>query len=559
MRVRLLTHLFTRRSLWIPGMLILFGMGARLPADVHLRNATLKTEKNASDFNAIQRVRPLSGSQGALQIFTFKAPLTEPERAILKKEGIEPLRYLPDNSWICRVLPSEKVEVAASSDSILSDLIVWSGEYKPEYKILKSITETPGWNLSGTPQKIRVILAQDTSEEEIEGLRKLIRASGQTGKQGNAVFLNGLATGMILEELISNENTLWIEPAAKPKLLGEVAAKIIEGDSGLGHLTFVQDLGYDGSGVVTVVADTGMDSDRLGFLHPDLNNQIKALFFYGDVLSAADEYGHGTHVAGSVVANGMLGWGTVNDDGYLFGLGTAPGAKLVAQRLIDKTGTLFLTEDFQQLALDAYREGVSVVNNSWGAERSSRYDSYAAEYDGLVRDSDFQAEGSQEMAYVFAAGNSGPGAQTLITPGVGKNVITVGASQSAREVLYIYEDGIDAMADFSSRGPTEDGRYKPDIVAPGTWISSTRSSRAPGGNEWLGIDDHYVYMGGTSMSSPLATGAAAVIIQYFREMCGGQSPSPSLLKALMISTATDMDDDYGTRPVPNNDEGWGRL
>lgn len=559
MRVRLLTHLSTRRILWVLGMLILFSMGANLPADVLLRNATLKTDNSASNFNAIRQVRPSSGSQGALQIFTFNAPLSELERAVLKKQGIEPLRYLPDNSWICRVRPSEKVEAAASDDSFLSELVIWSGEYKPEYKILKSITDTPGWNLSGTPQKIRVILAQDTSEEEIESLKKMIHSPGQTGKQGNAIFLNGQATGMVLEELILNPNILWIEPAAKPKLLGEVAAKIIEGDSGAGHLTFAQDLGYDGSGVVTAVADTGMDSGRLGFLHPDLNDQIKALFFYGDVISAADEHGHGTHVAGSVVANGMLGWGTVNDDGYLFGLGTAPGAKLVAQRIIDKTGSLFLTEDFQQLALDAYREGVSVVNNSWGAEQSGRYDSYAAEYDGLVRDSDFQAEGSQEMAYIFAAGNSGPGTQTLITPGVGKNVITVGASQSAREVLYIYEDGIDAMADFSSRGPTEDGRYKPDIVAPGTWISSTRSSSAPEGNEWLGIDDHYTYMGGTSMASPLATGAAAVIIQYFREMCGEQSPSPSLLKALMISTATDMNDDYGTRPVPNNDEGWGRL
>jgi hypothetical protein len=80
---------------------------------------------------------------------------------------------------------------------------------------------------------------------------------------------------MVLEELILNPNILWIEPAAKPKLLGEVAAKIIEGDSGAGHLTFAQDLGYDGSGVVTAVADTGMDSGRLGFLHPDLNDQIK--------------------------------------------------------------------------------------------------------------------------------------------------------------------------------------------------------------------------------------------------------------------------------------------
>ena len=135
-------------------MLILFSMGMKLPADVHLRNAVLKTEKNASNFGAIQRIQPSSGSQGALQIFTFKAPLTELEREVLKKQGIEPLRYLPDNSWICRVLSSEKVEAAASADSLLSDLVVWRGEYKPEYKILKSITDTPGWNLSGTPQKI---------------------------------------------------------------------------------------------------------------------------------------------------------------------------------------------------------------------------------------------------------------------------------------------------------------------------------------------------------------------------------------------------------------------
>lgn len=559
MRILLSSLLSTRGILWGLVMLALLNMSVKLSANVYLRNVTLKVETDADELKSGESVQLAASPEGVLQILTFKGPLTEQERAALLEQGIQPLRYLPDNSWICRMPPPDAVKPANSAASSLSEFIVWRGEYKPEYKILQSIMDTPGWNRSGTPRKIRVILAKDAAAEEVENIQRRINSSTRAGEHDNAIFLTGLATGKVLEELSLNPDVLWIEPALKPKLLGEVAAKIIEGDNWSEHFTFVQSLGYDGSGVVTAVADTGMDRGRLGNLHPDLNAQIKALYYYGDVSSAADEHGHGTHVAGSVVANGMLGWGTVNEDGYLFGLGTAPGAKLVAQRVIDRTGTLFLTEDFQQLARDAYREGVSVVNNSWGAEESGRYDSYAAEYDGLVRDSDFEAAGDQEMAYIFAAGNSGPGTQTLITPGVGKNVITVGASQSAREVLFIYEDGLDAMADFSSRGPTEDGRYKPDIVAPGTWISSTRSALAPMGNEWLEIDEHYTYMGGTSMASPLTAGAAAVMIQYFREMSGGKNPSPSLLKALLISSATDMDDDYGTQPAPNYDEGWGRI
>jgi hypothetical protein len=82
----------------------------------------------------------------------------------------------------------EKVEAAASDDSFLSELVIWSGEYKPEYKILKSITDTPGWNLSGTPQKIRVILAQDTSEEEIESLKKMIHSRVKQGSRGMRFF-----------------------------------------------------------------------------------------------------------------------------------------------------------------------------------------------------------------------------------------------------------------------------------------------------------------------------------------------------------------------------------
>ena len=73
------------------------------------------------------------------------------------------------------------------------------------------------------------------------------------------------------------------------------------------------------------------------------------------------------------------------------------------------------------------------------------------------------------------------------------------------------------MADFSSRGPCEDGRIKPDVVARGTWISSLRSVFANDDFAWAPISDRYMYEGGTSQAGPHVSGAAAVFVQYYRD------------------------------------------
>jgi len=118
------------------------------------------------------------------------------------------------------------------------------------------------------------------------------------------------------------------------------------------------------------------------------------------------------------------------------------------------------------------------------------------------------------------------------------------------------------MADFSSRGPCEDGRIKPDVVAPGTWIASAASAAAR--NEasvaWTTIDGYYVYMGGTSMSGPHVSGAAAVFVQYYKSLHTNAIPSPALVKAALINSANELDElNGGPGPIPNNDEGWGRV
>src|SRR4029079_8934112 len=113
----------------------------------------------------------------------------------------------------------------------------------------------------------------------------------------------------------------------------------------------------------------------------------------------------------------------------------------------------------------------------------------------------------------------------------------------------IYADGPDSMAEFSSRGPCEDGRIKPDVVAPGSWIASLRSIYANDDFAWWPISDNYFYMGGTSQAGPHCSGAAAVFVQFYRTNHGGATPSPAMVKAALINSAADMDDFFGTEPV----------
>jgi subtilisin family serine protease len=118
------------------------------------------------------------------------------------------------------------------------------------------------------------------------------------------------------------------------------------------------------------------------------------------------------------------------------------------------------------------------------------------------------------------------------------------------------------LAAFSSRGPTADGRIKPDVVAPGTAILSTRSRATGAGSGWgLSTDDLYLFEGGTSMATPLVSGCAAVVREYLQQTGRGK-PSAALVKALIINGAESLRGQYSpseTGVVPNNHQGFGRV
>jgi len=498
----------------------------------------------------VAAARPAAGAQAAsgLYLVQFRDHLQPAWRATLAAGRVELLEYVPDDAFVARLESVSLPELRALP------FVQWVGQYKAEYKVhgrlLANAGQKPG------EQAVTVLLAPSARPDEIASARGAFKAIHQHAKHRFGTVFRGLVPSGSLQTLAESSAVLWIEPAPKMKLYDELSAEIIGGDCGE-HRTCTQLWGFDGAGVRVAVADSGLDTGRTNDMHPDLAGRVAAFFFYGNLTDASDEHGHGTHVAGIIAGNAATG--EADEEGNLYGLGVAPGAWIIAQRMFDGAGNFEAPPSFEVLTHDAVRAGAEIGNNSWGDDTQGRYDVSAAEFDALVRDADLEQVGDQQYFLEFSAGNAGPGTQTIGSPAVAKNVIATGASQNNRFDFLIYDEGQEAMADFSSRGPAEDGRIKPDVVAPGTWIASLRSQFADDNNAWLEISPNYMYMGGTSQAGPHIAGAAAVFLQYYVDTYAIGKPSPALIKAALISSAVDMEDEAGTGPTPNMDEGWGRV
>ncbi|MCC6728645.1 MAG: S8 family serine peptidase [Chthonomonadales bacterium] len=293
----------------------------------------------------------------------------------------------------------------------------------------------------------------------------------------------------------------------------------------------------------------------------------------------SDLNGHGTHTAGSILGSGANSAGQYR--------GSAFDSMICHQSLSSAaSGALDgFPDDSYALYAQAYDSDARIHSDSWGSDTAGTYDIGAMQADEFMWD-------FPDMLLLFSAGNAGEDANSdgiidlgsVGSPATAKGCITVGASESVRTGVgipgrwgdYVWGGGVqytadpietdpvsnnyDGMAALSSRGPCGDGRVKPDLVAPGTNVISARS-QVGSSTGWGVLNAFYMYDGGTSMSCPLAAGAAALARQYYVER-RGFSPSAALLKATMIHGAADMPGQYAPSeagPVPNNNEGWGRV
>jgi hypothetical protein len=549
---------------------VAWGDGLRL---IRLRTETIAPpEPPSAPQRAAAARQSVEAPVTGLYLIQMAGPLATAGREPLGALGVQLLHYVPDDAFVARLTQVRLAELRALSS------VRWVGPFQPRHKLDPRLKSLLTGQLTGrVPVKL---LARPGAEPlELHFIARQLHDSHPRSTLSAGTFFSGQLNAAELRVLAQSDAVLWIEPAPRMKLVDEVATTILAGEgSAVGGPAYLHQLGYDGAGVIVAVADSGIDSGNALDLHPDLAGRVEALFAYDNLADASDEHSHGTHCAGIVLGNAASG--EVDESGYLYGLGVAPGARLVGQRIFDGSGAYRPPPSFARLTQDAVRSGAYVGSNSWGDDTSGQYDLSAAEFDALVRDADPDVPGEQPYLLEFSAGNSGPAGQTIGSPAVAKNVIATGATQNNRFEFPLYGEGQEVMADFSSRGPAEDGRIKPDLVAPGTWIASLRSIFANDNNAWGPISDLYLYQGGTSQAGPHASGACAIVVQWYRATHVGVTPSPALVKALLINSADDMgtavipgeDDFFGepadagdgvlvgdTAPVPNNDEGWGRI
>ncbi|SCF02699.1 pre-peptidase C-terminal domain-containing protein [Micromonospora viridifaciens] len=236
------------------------------------------------------------------------------------------------------------------------------------------------------------------------------------------------------------------------------------------------------------------------------------------------EVDHGTHVAGITAANGMLG-GQMN--------GQAPGAKLVSMRACTSGGcsSAALTDGMIDLAT---KYGVDVINMSIGSSPALNdgQSAMALLYNRLIDQTGVQM--------FVSAGNSGAGSNTVGDPSLADKVVSVGASVSKQTWWANYGSfvhRVNSVFPFSSRGPREDGGFKPDITAPGAAISTVPGwiAEAPVASTGYTLPVGYAMLQGTSMASPQAAGAAALLLSAAKQ--NGISATPAELRDAIYSTA----------------------
>ncbi|MBB5797958.1 S8 family serine peptidase [Streptomyces caelestis] len=269
--------------------------------------------------------------------------------------------------------------------------------------------------------------------------------------------------------------------------------------------------GYDGKGVKVAVLDTGIDAT-----HPDLKGRIRKAKDFTDSGSTDDRQGHGTHVASTIAGSGATSGGKYK--------GVSPGAELLVGKVLDDTG-FGENSDIIAGMQWAVAQGAKVVNMSLGEDDTADVDPLEQAVNDL--------SASSHTLFVIAAGNSGPSDSALGTPGSAAAALTVAAV-----------DRDDKIASWSSRGPTADGRLKPDIAAPGVDIIAAKAAHGTEGNDEA---PGYVSMSGTSMAAPHTAGAAAVLAQEHPGWTGER-----LKSALTASAKT-------PRGVTPYDVGAGRV
>ncbi|HEY6803304.1 MAG TPA: S8 family serine peptidase [Pyrinomonadaceae bacterium] len=421
-----------------------------------------------------------------------KEPLTKDQKRQLKDLDVTILEYVPDETYIASYRPHNLAPIRQLP------YVAWAGIYPKQVKV-EPVLKAHGPD-ARTPRVVNALstatsetdpLSHDLKTVEVVLHRNVNAADVReqiaevTGLDGSSIDIEGqkarltISPGRI-ERLAELDSVRHIEEFSGLKLNNDVALDLIQADS-----VQTNPHGLAGEDEVIAICDTGLDSGDPQNIHPAFSGRVLKLYPLART-TASDPHGHGTHVSGSALGDGVLTGGTPIR-------GTAPRAKLVLQSVLNGNGGLKLPIDLNNLFDQPYtNDGARVHSNSWGDVVGDG--SYSQQSRGV----DEFVWNHRDCVICFSAGNDGAdrAATGKIAPGsvgapsTAKNCISVGASESRRPLALTYH-GLSAsrfpvnpiasdpisnnpagVAAFSSRGPTRDHRIKPDVVAPGSTILS---------------------------------------------------------------------------------------
>ncbi|CRK55890.1 peptidase S8 and S53, subtilisin, kexin, sedolisin [Alloactinosynnema sp. L-07] len=269
--------------------------------------------------------------------------------------------------------------------------------------------------------------------------------------------------------------------------------------------------GLTGAGVKVAVLDTGVDQT-----HPDLAAREVGERNFTDSADAVDRVGHGTHV-GSIIAGGGAKY-----------RGVADGARLLDGKVLNDQG--YGLDSWIIAGMEwAVEQGADIVNLSLGGEDTPDIDPVEAALNRLSAE--------HGTLFVVAAGNSGPSASSVGSPGSADAALTVGSVERD-----------DSVSFFSSRGPRiGDSAVKPDVTAPGSEIAAAKAAEGVIGNP---VEPGYVALSGTSMATPHVAGAAALLAQKNPQWTGARIKAALTASARPTAGAGAFDQGSGRIDVP---------
>ncbi|KAM0425406.1 hypothetical protein ACHAPT_009463 [Fusarium lateritium] len=538
-----------------------------------------------------------ASSSDHILVRTKGDPLNKAQKNELKALGVDIHEFVGNETqqlYLCGYPKDSLVKIRALS------YIEYADVYAQEF-VVPDVMQTASTHANNVVE-VDVLMHRDVDEIDRDLIAKISEAADV---EKSAISVD---SGMVrvkvdaeaLDKLAALDEVRVIHPVNERTIFTNVARRLLGSDDAMLNGTV-----YKGQDQIICVADTGFDTGSTTDVHDAFAGRVKQLYAWGRKTqnSADDPDGHGTHVCGSVLARGQH-----SSEGSIEG--TAPAASLIVQSMFvrfDWQNRSILggyPTDLGQLFDQGYQAGARIHTNSWGTPLPTTnvqrpYDASAESIDRYVWD-------HQDMTILFAAGNDGQDSdldgkvndRSLGAEASAKNCITVGASESLRPTLlsgknggpYTYgafwpdkfsqnplrddhqADNPEGLAAFSSRGPSAENRLKPDVVAPGTAILSTKSRKKKflSGVDRTGISDdsRYLYLSGTSMATPLVAGCCAAIREcllkngYTDEANGVTNPTASLIKALVINGAVPVAGQYVPVHIgqgPNPHSGFGRV